>query len=70
MCQPYTVQLKTKGYTFYAAHAGMLAICYGCVYINCSAAMFDIVLALVLAVMLSGASALVYYFSNKTFNVR
>lgn len=70
MCQPYTRQLKAKGYTFYAAHAGMLAICYGCVYINCDAFMFDIALTLALAVMLSGAATLVFYFSNRTFKVR
>ncbi len=70
MCQPYTRQLKAKGYTFYAAHAGMLAICYGCVYISCDAVVFDIALALVLAVMLSGAATLVFSFSNKTFKVK
>lgn len=70
MCQPYNRQFKAKGYTFYAAHAGMLAICYGCVYISWPAVVFDIALALVLAVFLSGAATLVYYFSGRTFKVR
>lgn len=70
MCQPYTKELKKKGYTFFAAHAGMLVMCYGCVYINCTAIVFDIILMLVLAIMLSASSTLVYYFSDKTFKVK
>ncbi len=70
ICQPYTKELKIKGYTFFAANAGILVICYGCVYIDCTAVVFDIVLGLVVAVMLSLSSTLVYYFSDKTFDVR
>ena len=70
MCQPYTQELKARGYTFFAAHAGMLAICYGCVYISCNAFVFDMVLALTLAVMLSLSSTLVYWFSDRTFGIR
>lgn len=70
ICQPYNDELKVKGYTFFAAHAGMLFICYGCVYVGCTAFVFDMVLAVVLAFMISLASTLVYYFSNTTFKVR
>ncbi len=70
MCQPYTDKLRTKGYTFFAAHAGMLAICYGCVYMNCGAFVFDMVLAAVLAMLFSLSGTLVYYLSDKTFRVR
>ena len=70
VCQPYNSELKVKGYTFFAAHAGMLAICYGCVYVSCTALVFDMVLAVVLAVMLSLSATLVYHFSNITFKVR
>lgn len=70
VCQPYNSELKAKGYTFFAAHAGMLAICYGCVYVSCTALVFDMALAVVLAVMLSLSATLVYHFSNITFKVR
>lgn len=70
ICQPYSSELKVKGYTFFAAHAGMLAICYGCVYVSCTAFVFDMVLAAALAAMLSLSATLVYHFSNYTFKVR
>ncbi len=70
ICQPYTKELKMRGYTFFAAHAGILCLCYGCVYIDCTAFVFDMFLAIVLAFMLSISATLVYYFSDKTFYVK
>ena len=71
VCQPYNSELKVKVYPLtFAAHAGMLAICYGCVYVSCTALVFDMALAVVLAVMLSLSATLVYHFSNINFKVR
>lgn len=70
MCQPYTRDMKTKGYTYYAANAAMLVICYGCVYIGWAAVVFDMVIGVVTGIMLSASSTLIYHFSNKTFVIR
>lgn len=70
MCQPYTKEMKTKGYTYFAANAAMLVICYGCVYIGWEPVVFDMVIGVVTGIMLSASSALIFYLSGKSFVIK
>ena len=70
MCQPYTKDMRLKGYTYFAANAAILVICYGCVYIGWGTLVFDMVIGVATGLMLSASSTLIFYLSERTFRIR
>lgn len=70
LCQPYNKEMKIKNYMYYVANIGMLAVAYGCVYIDVNPIMFNVGLGLVLSVLFAVAATLVYKVSGKTFRVQ
>lgn len=70
MCQPYTKELKFKGYGGITANIIMLLVCYGCVYIDWNPVVFGMVIGVITGIMLGASSALIYYLSDRTFRIK